>query len=83
MNRAAQDLGTSLNNIACRAAAQRNQELFRLMFELISLREKVAQAKLTPTHRRLPARRRRKAELLRCAGRNARHRNPNIRQRPG
>jgi hypothetical protein len=45
-----QDLGACLNNTACRAAAQRNQELFRMMFELISLREKVAQAKLTTTH---------------------------------
>jgi hypothetical protein len=46
-----QDLGASLNDIACRAAAQRNQELFRMMFELISLREKVAQAKLIHIHR--------------------------------
>jgi len=49
-NRAAQDLGAPLNITACRVAAQRNQELFRMMFELISLREKVAQGKLTSTH---------------------------------
>jgi len=49
-NRAAQDLGAPSNITACRVAAQRNQELFRMMFELISLREKVAQGKLTSTH---------------------------------
>jgi hypothetical protein len=49
-NRAAQDLGAPSNNTACRLAAQRNQELFRMMFELISLREKMAQVKVTPSH---------------------------------
>jgi hypothetical protein len=51
-NFAAQERGFLNNHNACDAAAQRNQELFRLLFELISLREKVAQAELTSTHSR-------------------------------
>ncbi|HEY6859248.1 MAG TPA: hypothetical protein VI358_05620 [Pseudolabrys sp.] len=44
-----------LNNKACGAAAQRDLELFRLAFELISLKEKVAQAELTRSRLFSPA----------------------------
>jgi hypothetical protein len=44
-----------LNNEACGAAAQRDLELFRLAFELISLKEKVAQAELTRSRLFSPA----------------------------